>query len=242
MFINLSNINFYFLTLKTNCEKSKHILDILKDMKVTEITAPTPEIGKQKSGTIGHFQMIEQGLKDQDSTKPFQPFIILEDDVSLLEDLPITLDIPNNTDILYTGISACALGHNKDWWNPADHLDAYDIDDKYVKIHNMLSTHSIMICSPLGASIYMKCMCSNYYQNGKGWDIYLAKMQPHYNVYALKIPIFYQDKKYGGEEWATKISLENNKIIYHSDCSMFPTISKIYKSYNILYNKHSFLN
>jgi hypothetical protein len=211
MKLNTKDLNFYFLTTGKDEKKSNHMKDILKKYNLTEINPPLG-IGKQKSGSIGHFQMIEQGLKNQDITKPFQPFIILEDDVSFYQDLPAIIDIPDNADMVYVGISACALGYNKSWWSHKDILYADDIDDTYVRIYNMLSTHAIMITNFTGASVYKKCMMENYNNNGRGWDIPLVKEQPNYNVYAFKKPIFYQDIKYGGSEKYTKIYLDNGKI------------------------------
>ena len=42
------------------------------------------------------------------------------------------------------------------------------------------------------------------------WDVFIACIQPYYNVYALKTPLVYQDAKYRGEEIRTKFSIKTN--------------------------------
>lgn len=228
MIMDLKKMNYYFLTTGTAPNKAKHVLQILKDYNITEIN-PVLKIGKQKSGSIGHCRMIDHGLKDQDRNQPFQPFIILEDDVSFYRELPKTIDIPDDADILYIGLSMAAIDFN-DGYKPTNTIYATNINDNCIRVYNMLSTHAIMICSARGAATYQRCMMENYYKNCKGWDVPLSRIQPFYNVYALKIPLFYQDKKYGGVEWATKVKFENNKIIPNQQ--KLPNnnkVSRIYK-------------
>ena len=52
-----------------------------------------------------------------------------------------------------------------------------------------------------------------YFQK-KAWDLYIVAIQPYYNVYALKIPLVYQDVAFGGKEPQTKIELS---LIDNSD-------------------------
>lgn len=214
MDINLKNTEFYFLTTKQKTDpKYKHIINILQNHNVTPINAIL-NIGKQKSGSMGHYSMIEHGLQNQD-IKTFKPFIILEDDVSLYSELPSCITVPKDADIIYVGISAAGLKNND--WKPGNRLYATDTNHNCVKIYNMLSTHAILICSLEGANIYKRCMIQNYATNGIAWDVPLAKMQPTYNIYALKTPLFYQDKKWGGCEHATKIRLKDGNIIYDTN-------------------------
>ena len=76
--------------------------------------------------------MIDQGLKDQERDKLFQPFVVLEDDVSIATKLD-TLEIPDDTDLLYVGISPCGI---KDTKNMCGTYNLYykNIDDNLVKI------------------------------------------------------------------------------------------------------------
>ena len=76
----------------------------------------------------------------------------------------------------------------------------------------MCSTHAILVCNIKGALILQKCVTEDYFKK-RGWDMTLAHIQPYYNIYALKTPIFFQDKMYGGQEDNTKIILKNDNDI-----------------------------
>ena len=76
----------------------------------------------------------------------------------------------------------------------------------------MLKTHGVMVCSPQAVEILLQCMKVGY-NTGKVWDIFTAMIQPYYNVYALTVPLVYQDKNYQGNETGSKILFhpKNNK-------------------------------
>jgi len=181
-------------------------MDIFKGYNITEVN-PVMEIGKYKSGSSGFLRMIDIGLKNQDITLPFQPFIIIEDDCSFYRQLPETIEIPDNSDIVYIGISR--FGTNpRSVCNRKVYMK--EVTPEIVRIYNMLSTHGLMVCSASGAAVITKTMMESYYLN-KPYDLALTYIQPYYNVYALKTPLVYQDSHYGGLEYDTRF--EYNSII-----------------------------
>ena len=172
--------------------------------------------------------MIHQGLKDQDKNKPFTPFVILEDDATPYKQIPDNIDVPDDADIVYLGLSSQG-------WSGLGHMlqHSVDINNDYVRTYNMLGGHSIMFCTPLGASAYQRALVENYYTRLIIWDIPFADSQSYYNVYALKIPLFYQDKNLGGQELPTKITLKDGNILYESEQHhIMPTkyVSKPFRS------------
>jgi len=201
MKIYLKGLKNYFLTVDTNGIRKKHMLKEFEEYDLTEVN-PVIGIGKYKSGSIGFCRMIDLGLRNQDRSKPFQPFILYEDDCSKFREFPEYIDIPDDADILYIGISKCSMN------DKSYHYSSYykNIDDNVIRIYNMLSTHAIMICSASGALAFQKSVIETYHKN-IGFDICLAYLQPYYNVYALKTPLVYQDSKFGGAEFETKFSI-----------------------------------
>jgi len=181
MLVDLKKIKYYFLTTGKDEERKNHMLDIFKDYDITEVN-PILNVGKNQSGSVGMGRMIELGLKNQDKSKVFQPFIIMEDDVSFYRDFPDTLEIPDDSDLFYVGISCGGSFGNVD----KTLIIADDVNDNsnIVKIYNMLACHGIMICSPSGACFYQKAMMESYHTNIP-WDLTLSHMHPFYNVYAL---------------------------------------------------------
>ena len=232
MILKTDSLKFYYLTKKEDSENSKHVESILKDYQCRKVIPFEIGISKEKSGSIGHARMIEAGLREQDNSKPFQPFVILEDDVSFYREMPKEIDIPNDADLFYLGFSQLAMNNGK----AIDNISAQQIDENTYQIFNMLSGHAIMICSALGAAAYQKAMVDGFYQE-KIWDVFAAEMQENYNVYALKKPIFLQGLKLGGREAATNFELDNeryNKEVFSDPIKLSDQKSNYFRNSSVM--------
>lgn len=210
MKIKLHDINYYFLTCNNTIRKN-HIINEFQNFKLIEIN-PIVGIGKTKSGATGFSKMFDQASIDQGRNKPFQPFVILEDDAKKTGEFPLEIEIPDDTDILYIGLSTC--GMNKDKW--CHTVCSKLVDDNIIRIYNMLAFHGVIVCSVRGMLTLQKCMLESYFTN-KIWDIYTAQIQPFLNVYALQRPLVYQYGKIGGVEHATNIDYSNKTDIQIPD-------------------------
>ena len=213
--IILKDISWYFLTTGLDTNRRNHMLEDFKEYKVKEVNPvlKSEKISKFQSGATGFLRMIDRGLREQDISKPFQPFILLEDDVVKYRKIPHATRIPMNCDLLYIGISRWGIPEIGDVGRK-DYLFYSQVDKKLIKIQNMLSAHGIMICSSAGANLITRCMSEAFYKN-IFWDIPLAKSQSLYNVYALREPLVYQDKKYNDENHTdehTMFVIKNEKI------------------------------
>lgn len=204
MNIYLNKIKYFFLTCDTNGIRKKHMVEEFSNLNLNEIN-PVLNIEKFQSVATGFSRMIDMGLKSQDRTKPFQPFGLFEDDVSKFREFPDNIKIPNDTDILYIGLSKC--GMNSTSWMYKTYYS--EIDNNIIRIYNMLSLHGIIICSASGALAVQKCMMETYFKINKCCDTFMAHIQPYYNIYALKIPLVYQDKRFKGLEAQTKIIIDD---------------------------------
>lgn len=204
MRIYLKNIRHYFLTVDTNGVRKQHMMDEFKEYNLTEVN-PILGIGKNKSGASGFSKMIDLGLRNQERGLPFQPFVMYEDDSSKFREFPEYIDVPDDADMCYIGLSICSMNDH------SYHHGSYykNINTDIIRIYNMLATHGIIVCSAAGALAIQKAMMEAYYKNIV-WDIILSYIQPYYNVYALKIPLIYQDSVYGGAQPETKITITAN--------------------------------
>ena len=171
-----------------------------------------PSIRKAKSGATGFTHILDLACKNQITNKPFQPFVIFEDDVKKYRAFPPNIVIPDNSDIFYIGLSQWGMTDQRAGVNNS--VCYQNINKDIIRIYNMLSLHGIIICSNRGLLAIQKCMLEGFFQN-KIWDIYTAQIQPYINAYALREPLVYQYGKLGGEELYTKIDYKklNNKII-----------------------------
>ena len=146
--------------------------------------------------------------QNQIRNKPFQPFVIFEDDVKKYREFPSDIEIPNDTDILYIGLSTFGFTNRTFGVNNA--ICYKHINKDIIKVYNMLATHGMIICSIRGLLAFQKCLLEDYFTSS-AWDISIANMQPYLNVYALKIPLVYQFGELGGEEKYTKFSINGNE-------------------------------
>jgi len=172
----------------------------------------TPDVPKNKSGASGFIRMIERGLMRQIPGEPFIPFILLEDDVSFLSMDPNNnneIDVPDDADILYIGISCCSMNANS--FEYANYYESVPSYPSLVRVKNMLASHGIIICSPLGASAMQRTMMETWFSD-RPWDVPMAYIQPYYHVYALRKPLVYQNAAKGGDESCTIIMLEGDGI------------------------------
>lgn len=205
MDINLNKLKYYVLSVG-NKEKENHITDSLKNLDI-KFVKPILGINKKQSGATGFCRIIDLAIKEQDNH--FKPFVILEDDISIFkwED---NIRIPQNTDLLYLGVSKAGMYKEKHCYEV--YTSKVDNFSNLLRIYNMCSTHAILVCNVKGALILQKCVTEDYFKK-RGWDMTLAHIQPYYNIYSLKTPIFFQDKMYGGQEDNTKIILENDNDV-----------------------------
>ena len=207
MKIDLTQTKIFCLTCEPEGGKKRtHIQEIIPRAEFVE---PIIGIPKNKSGATGFMRMVERGLKIQSPGQPFKPFLMLEDDVALNKPLD-ECEIPDDTDILYVGISNCSMNDHR--FHYANYYESVAEYPNIVRIKHMLSTHGIMICSPLGAAVVQRTMLEVYLSD-KPWDIPLALIQPYYRVYALRDPLVYQDANYNGDEGCTKIRFDGSDSI-----------------------------
>ena len=204
MRISLSDIPIICLTCEEDGDKRRHIQAQCNPTFIMPILG----IQKNKSGASGFFRMIEHGLRMQSHDTPFRPFLLLEDDITFTQSSDKreeTVDIPDNTDILYVGLSVCSM--NAYMFHYANYYESVTDFPEIIRVKHMLASHGIMICSALGAAVLQRTMLETFLSD-RAWDVPLAFLQPYYNVYAIRKPWVYQDSRYGGDEACTRITLE----------------------------------
>lgn len=205
----------YFLN-HDNSGRLQHMNNITSNFSSSErIGPPEPDgtISKLQSGALGYIRMIERGLADQDRSKPFQPFLCLEDDVSFFSDeFKQPFEIPGDADIVNVGLSTWGL-RGGTGVEGATQLTVYNNLPSVCRCLNMLSTHSMLICSAKGANTLTTALVNDFCKN-RHYDMSFASIQKHLNVYVLRKPLFYQDSVVGGQECATRIEVVN-QMLHH---------------------------
>jgi len=206
MILNLKELKYYYLTIPQNKNRIKNVEENFKNINLTKVHSVIDnKISKFQSGALGFLKMMDMALKEQNNNN-FVPFGLLEDDVNKYREFPNTIDIPDNTDILYIGTSIYGYNHSIKWANLNVFTESINNRTDIYKINNMLSTHGFIIVSNKGLE-YCKKTMNIAIEKNIHYDMYFAGLQSQYNVYCLKTPLVYQDGKVGGCEDATKREL-----------------------------------
>jgi hypothetical protein len=166
----------------------------------------------QVRGVKGMVSILSAEMDRQAATDSgFEPFMILEDDIDVtpqFHDLNNHhyFSYPQDADCLYFGLTSAGMGGS--WKTLHTAVDAwdgdYDLNQQWTQIHNMLGSHAIMIMSPEFMKHLLRCYQyavgfiiasdPNNTTNPMPYDIPVAMHMRHYNVYALRQPVFYQAK------------------------------------------------
>lgn len=165
----------------------------------------------QDSVFVGCFHSQLKTLKT--AVKKGSPFIILEDDATI-NYIPEKISVPNNSDVVYIGISSWGFVPQPDGNLAGINKIIYDrVDNDVARIFNMLSSHAILYIN----MDYVKSLIDELEKNMKGeqiisrsngvnlkyygqnmlpCDVIMANMQYKANAFALRDPVFYQDDKH----------------------------------------------
>ena len=182
MKLNLLDVPVYYINLDNQDEKRKLTESLLKRLGfkyVERLPAVKHEAGRIIGCARSHYEILK-------NTKP--PFIILEDDCTLNRDFNSEVELPENADALYLGISH--------WGRYLNHSGPYvhytNISDNIVRVHNMLATHAIMYLSQEYVDICKRISYHYGYEVENHLDIGFAEVHKLYNVYSFDEPLFCQ--------------------------------------------------
>lgn len=182
MKLNLVDIPVYYINLDEDEEKRKRTETMLKQIGfkfVERLSAIKHEAGRIIGCAQSHYEILN---------KAKVPFIILEDDCSLNKDVPELVEIPDNSDALYLGISH--------WGRYLNHSGPYvhttKVNENIVRVYNMLATHAIMYISQEYANICKKISYNFGYEIENHLDIGFAEVHKFFNIYSFDEPLFRQ--------------------------------------------------
>lgn len=219
MKFSLKDCNFFIISLKGDEEKFEKTVGKILELGIERDRIRKVNGVKKEQHHIGilhsHIDAISQGLESADS------FIILEDDIEI-NNRAVEIEIPDNTDSLYLGISSWGFRNSPP--NFAHHpfvlADSISGFNSVKRIKNMLSAHAICYINKQYTRNLLGLLNSSLTKNtyyGKTdnqilyfgnkivpCDITMANNQPFYNVMGMRNPVFYQAGKH---EYCTLINI-----------------------------------
>ena len=182
MKLNLTDIPVYYVNLEGEDIKRENTESMLKNLGfkyVHRFDAIRHEAGRIIGCARSHYEILK-------NEKP--PFIILEDDCALNTEFVSEIEVPDNADALYLGISH--------WGRYLNHSGPYvhctKVDDNIVRVHNMLATHAIMYLSDSYAEMCKRVAYHFGYEVENHLDIGFAEIHKFFNVYSFDEPLFRQ--------------------------------------------------
>lgn len=180
--VNLLESPVYYINLDDEEDKRKSTETLLKRMGFRNVQR-IPAIFHPKGRIIGcarsHYEVLKNATP---------PFIVIEDDCALNKDFVNMIELPDDADALYLGISH--------WGRYLNHSGPYvhyeKLNDEIVRVYNMLATHAIMYLSQPYIDICKRIAYHYGYEVEGHLDIGFAEIHKLYNVYSLDEPLFRQ--------------------------------------------------
>jgi hypothetical protein len=189
MRINLLDVPVYFINLEKDIDNKKHTAGLLKKLgfknvqRVPGFLNDNPVVGCSQA----HYNILKSKINYDG------PFIVLEDDIEVRH-LDHIVELPDDADALYLGVSAMGSYGGKDYRQiSGEKVDGYS--PEIYKIYNMLAAHAILYKSKEYIEHVLRII-EFHIDTKTPHDIGIAENLKYWNVYCVNKPIFYQKEKY----------------------------------------------
>lgn len=146
------------------------------------------------------------------------PFIIVEDDIQIGSIADLVISVPPNTAAIYLGVSIWAYPYEYHTLSCGKDIriitenDTHSYNNQLAKIQGMTSAHAILYLDRDFTKTLSLCVRSHL-ELHTAHDLILAALQRHFQVYAMKLPIFYQDITEGGQQLVTKLMWRGDRFL-----------------------------
>lgn len=188
MNLDLRKIPAIYINLQRDNEKNEYMYDMLSNLgfeNIIRVEASEFPDRYLAGCSYSHFNSLNEVNV---------PFIIFEDDCRVKNFEPV-IEVPDDTDAVYLGISS--------WGRMNSHSGPFvqyeKVDDKLVRVYNMLGAHAILYLTKEYASLCSK-ISIHASHTSEHQDIGFAEVQRYYNVYAFEDPMFYQTSSNGTDQ------------------------------------------
>ena len=213
MKIDLREIPVVWINLDSATENAKKMEERFKKYgfknthRQSGLIIPPPP-GTDKS--IAHFKGCGQThINILDNKNYSTPLLVLEDDVEFVDGFNPVLDIPDNSDGVYLGISHGNLYYASCRYN-----------ENYLRIGGILAAHAILYVT----DSYRQNMsnvgkhCLN--ELNQPWDLGTAALQMHFKVYTPNEPFVYQSNdRQSANKWQslTDTKLQDRGTVFNDN-------------------------
>ena len=185
MKIDLRKIPAVYMNLEHHVEKNNNMMEILTKFGFENIKRIDGVLDSENP-TAGCSKAHHKALSSFKA-----PFVLFEDDCMLMEeDINPIVELPENSDALYLGISTWGRmnGHEGE----CVQYNEFEEHPNLLRIYNMLGGHAIVYLNDTYREVCERISYHAGYVIKDFQDIGFAEIQRYFNVYCLNNPIFYQ--------------------------------------------------
>jgi hypothetical protein len=147
---------------------------------------------KNTPQSIAHFRGCGQSHIDiLDNEQYSTPLLVLEDDIEFADNFNPVIEIPDDSDGIYLGISSGNV-----YYQSKRH------DPNYLRIGGILAAHAILYVTPRFRQAMSEVGKHCLYNLNQPWDVGTAGIQHHFKVYTPNTPLIYQsDDRESSNKW-----------------------------------------
>lgn len=188
MRINLLDIRTYYINIKSETKKNKATKQLLDSLGFKHVQRCPGFLKKDKvSGCSSAYENVLLSRYDKGD-----PFIVFEDDIQVTH-FDHIIDIPDDADAIYLGVSKMGIVDGKD----EEMLLVSSVKgyEHLYRIYNMLATHAVVYLNMDYAKSALEAT-QRCLENGIPHDVGVAENMKGWNVYAFDKPMFIQSPKF----------------------------------------------
>lgn len=195
MKIDLREIPVVWINLDSATKNAEDMQNRLNKHNFKHTYRKSARVITAPPGTIpsnAHYVGCAQSHIDVLSDKKYPtPLLILEDDAEFSDAFNPILEIPDDSDGIYLGISTANRGYQTKRYN-----------SDYLRICGILATHAILYVTEQYKTEMAQAAMHCIHNLKQPWDVGAASMQFYKKVYTPNIPYFYQsDKRESANKW-----------------------------------------
>mgnify|MGYP003651664081 CR=1 FL=1 len=205
MKLNLTELPVVYINLDRDSEKRQSMEKIFDEHGFKNVHRSPGVIVPNEHVCVGISHAFRDAFELAFSVSDGGPFLMFEDDLVTRPSFRTEIDIPDDYDACYLGISTWARvnGISGPYLRGADLPDRSDL----IRIYNMLSGHAILYSGNEYSKVIHAKM-TKAIQDKTYQDIEFAETMGNYNVYAFTDPFFYQSSS----ENVTNLTLSKSTV------------------------------
>lgn len=189
MKLNLTELPVVYINLDKDTHKRKNMEKIFSDHGFTNVHRSPGVIVPNEHVCVGISHAFRDAFELAFSVSDGGPFLMFEDDLEIRPCFRTEIEVPDNFDACYLGISTWARVNGISGpYLQGEFIENYP---ELIKIYNMLSGHAILY-SGTEYSKVIHAKMTKAIQEKTYQDIEFAETMGDYNVYAFTDPLFYQ--------------------------------------------------